>query len=93
MRSAADIKRRCQVGTKLEMIYHVSPATPLPLEREVMVVQSNAIGMSPWPGRTAVSWLYWGKASELRVDDENTFSVLDPDSGEVEMTYRFLQDE
>lgn len=92
MRTAADIKRRCQLGTKLMLIYHIDPAVQVPIDREVIQVQSNAIAMSPWPGRSAPSWLYWGKASELRVEDENTFSVLDPDSGDVEITYRFVTD-
>ena len=92
MRTAADIKRRCQVGTKLILIYHADPAVSTPIDREIVKVQTNAIAMSPWPGRSAPSWLAWGKASELRVDDDNTFSVLDADSGEVEITYRFVTD-
>jgi len=91
MKTFADIKRRLTVGTELDMIYHRYPVKDLvlPMRRVVVKAQSNAVAFSAWPGKDRPAWLWWGKASEYRIDDQDTFSVLDPDSGVVEMTYRF----
>lgn len=88
MRTLADVKRRCQVGAKLQLIAHGDPLVKPPIDREVISVQSNAILMTPWPGRSQPSWLYWPRASDIRIEDPDTFSVLE--EGRVELTYRFV---
>lgn len=87
LRTFADVKRRCQPGTRLVMIRHMDPKVPVPFDRLVVRVQSNALELSPWPGKTRNSWLYWGKAADMRIEDPDTFSVLE--DGQVIMTYRF----
>jgi hypothetical protein len=92
MKTFADVKRRITVGCELDMIYHARPGgAVLPMRRKVMKVQANAIAMTSWSGKPGLSWLYWGKASEVRVDGPDTFSILDPDTGVVQMTYAFCQ--
>ncbi len=93
LKTFADVKRRIEVGTKLDMTYYRPSrvALPtLPVRRTVLIVQSNAVAMTAaFPGKTGPSWLYWGKASECRVDGPDTFSILEED-GEVIATYRFV---
>lgn len=86
----AAIKRRAAVGARLELISHADPkvAVLLPMSRTVLRVQSNAIVMSPWPGRSQPSWLHWGKASDIRIDGPDTFTVLE--DGVPQLTYRFV---
>ena len=90
LRNLSDIKRRAVVGAKLELIAHGdSKVAPLlPMARTVLTVQSNAISMSPWPGRTGASWLYWGRASDIRIDGPDTFTILE--NGAPQLTYRFV---
>jgi hypothetical protein len=86
--SLADIKRRCQVGARMILVaFHETPGFT-PIERVVTRVQSNAIAMTPWPGRTAESWLYWPAAADVRIDGPDTFSVCE--DGKTILTYRFV---
>lgn len=89
MKTLADIKRRAQVGTRMLLMYAAGlPAGHAPIERTITHVQSNAIAMTPWPGRTADSWLHWPVASWVRIEDDDTFTILE--DGRVELTYRFI---
>lgn len=65
----AALKRRLQVGAKIEMVRHdYQPGGAVPEKlrgvREVARVQSNAVQFS------GGSWLYWPKAAEVRADDK-----------------------
>ena len=88
MKTLADVKRRAVVGTRLQLIASAwTPADRPPIERTVTKVQTNAIAMTPWPGKTNDSWLWWPKAMDLRIDDD-TFTVLE--NGYAQLTYRFV---
>lgn len=89
MLTLAEIKRRCVVGAQLELIWMRSWSPDhAPIPRTVTKVQTNAIAMTPWPGRTGDSWLQWPAASEVRSDGPETFTVLE--DGVALLTYRFV---
>ena len=88
MLTFAEIKRRAQVGTELEITWHSDPSVPVPMARTVRRVQSNAIVISPWPGRTGESWLFWHKASDIRIVDDDSFEVLE--DGVRILSYHFV---
>ena len=89
MLNLAEIKRRAVVGAKLQLIWaSFLPADQAPIARTVTVVQTNAIAMTPWPGRTADSWLHWPAAAEVRIDGPDTFTILE--DGMPLLTYRFI---
>jgi hypothetical protein len=88
MLTFAEIKRRAQVGTALEITWHSDPRVPVPMARTVRRVQTNAIVLSPWPGRTGESWLYWPKGSDIRIDGPEAFTVLE--DGQPLLSYRFV---
>ena len=87
MLTLAEIKRRCVVGAQLELTVHRTTG-PAPFARTVTKVQTNAIAMTPWPGKTADSWLQWPAASDVRIDGPDTFTILE--DGVPLLTYRFV---
>ncbi len=89
MLTLAEIKRRCVVGAELELVWaQFLPAGHEAIARTVTKVQTNAIAMTPWPGKTADSWLQWPAANQIRIDGPDTFTVLEDDA--PLLTYRFV---
>lgn len=88
LKTFADIKRRIKVGTRLHGYYHLASWDLR--TRTVEIVQTNAIafeGSAYSSGR--LSWVYWPKASEIRIDGPDTFTILE--DGKPLLTYTFKE--
>lgn len=93
--SLAALKRRCVVGTELEMLAGPPSFTGreivFPWRRIISHVQTNAIvfrGDEFTRGRE--SWLWWPKASYVEVREDG-FTVKDPDgNSRYDLVYRFV---
>lgn len=72
MKTFADVKRNMKLGTKWRCI-HLFDNTDMGV-RKVGKVQTNAVAFLKLDGK--LSWLYWPKAKEICVNDENSFTVL-----------------
>lgn len=90
MKTFADVKRRAIVGATLTMTQYVvngklanGPLVGLP--RKIKLVQTNAIQFEPHKPGSDGSWLFWTKASEVTINDANTFTI----EGDIALTYRF----
>jgi hypothetical protein len=103
MKTFADLKRRCLPGIALELTYHhmfsdptvingnggtttLAPKLAVGMVRTISRSQTNAITFTMESGRE--SWLYWPKAADVRIDDENSFSILE--NGKPIISYRFV---
>jgi hypothetical protein len=81
MKTFADVKRRAVVGATLELEYAegfaVLSKKGNPPARKIAVKQTNAIAFEPcdWSGGKE-SWLWWPKASEIRIIDADTFELV-----------------
>ena len=82
----AELKRKLQVGSKLQIVHH-SYASQVPVERresffgvrEVIKVQSNAIVLSSSRDDKKGSWLTWPKVNQIRFQDDGFEICLDED--------------
>lgn len=97
------MKRRLQIGTRLEMTYsHACDpghswhgVVTLPNVRRIVKAQTNAVALSaPTDGAGALlfdwpSWVWWKGAKSVRIESADTFSILDPDGVRIG-TYRIL---
>jgi len=90
MRTAADIKKRCQIGTVITMTHHswFPKGDLIGVSRPITHRQGNAIAFTPIEGH-GKSWLYWPKASEMRVTGPDTFDVMLGETWDRFMSYTF----
>lgn len=80
MKTLADVKRRAQVGVKVELRY--ADDFPLltrkgnPPVRKIAIVQGKSIAFegTNWSGGRE-SWLEWPKASEVRIVGPDSFEI------------------
>lgn len=93
MKTLADLKRRIEVGTKIEKTEHINIDNGVRVEnprlllggvREVVKVQTKAWVIKNQDGEN--SWLDIPKASELTLN-ENEFTITTWE-GRLQMTYR-----
>lgn len=101
MLTLAAIKRRLVPGVIVTMTYHkhfesvlvvrgntgntvLKDRSPVGIPREVVARQSNGIAFRNKD--MAISWLYWPKASQVRGDGPDSFTILDED-GSPFMSY------
>ena len=106
MLTVNDLKKRVQVGTKLEGVRHntklgYDPDTKEPVYgdkllgvRQVVAVKGKAFAFeAEVNGETVLSWCDFPKASELRYIDNDTFSIFREDSDGrkyKKLTYKFV---
>lgn len=92
MKTLADVKRRAQVGTTLVMEKYVVNGREcagkiVGVPRKIISVHSSSIQFAPVDENSSGSWLYWPKAKDVRIIDEDRF-VTGGDM--VELHYRFI---
>ena len=77
MNTFADLKRRLVKGTKLTMVRHdwYPNGKFMNVERTVIKAQGNAIAMAVDVEDENGSWLYWPKASEVKITGPDTFLI------------------
>lgn len=103
MKTLADIKRRIKVGAKMHTIYHkhimgrdesgraIYKDKDMGV-REVTIKQSNQFALATTKMGTneiVNSWLAYPRASQVKIVDENTFTVLDEVDSPT-LTYKFV---
>jgi hypothetical protein len=93
--SFAELKRRLRVGVKLKLVRHdwARPGGKLNVGdvREIAQVQSNAIAFATPLSDSGLSWLYWGKADQYRIDECGFDVALNPNKGfEQIIRYEFV---
>lgn len=87
MKTWSDVKNRLKVGTTLTQTKH-SGANPVlvGVARKIKYRQTNAIQFEPHQAGKSGSWLYFPKASQVTIVDDNTFAI---DLGWVQIEYKF----
>ena len=73
MKTFADVKRKMRPGTKWRCI-HLFDNTDMGV-RAVGKAQTNAVAFLKPDGK--LIWLFWPKAKDIQIIDENTFIVTD----------------
>ena len=86
MKTIADLKKKIQLGVKLECYNHwVKESLGI---REIGHVQSNSFAFTTLKG--SLSWCNFPKRSEVVFVDNNTFNIINPDNNELILTYKFV---
>lgn len=106
MKTLADFKRRLVLGAKLRVIFHMPRLivrgnvgntvlpTPLPEERTVAKVQTNAVAFDrphmtdKPPGPQRWSWLSFPKAKDFAIEDGKAIIYQE---GKKILTYEFIE--
>jgi len=93
MKTLADIKRRAMPGARLTQTKYkvngVERSGPLlGLTRAVKRVQTISIQFEPHKEGSDGSWLEWPKASGVRIDGPDEFTLVQ-EGGVFELSYRF----
>ena len=83
MKTWADVKRRMSVGTTLTLISFPGNHKFLNVPRKITVRQTNAVCFA------GGSWLRIESAKNIRIEGDDTFSVLLDPTRDLWMTYRF----
>jgi hypothetical protein len=100
MKSLADFKRRVAVGVKVHTTYHGMRIVDGKVVngdidkgvREFSIVQSNqfALRTPHSKGGFINSWCHWPKASELKINSEDSVTILE--NGAPLITYTFVKE-
>ena len=85
MKTFADVKRKMRPGTKWRCI-HLFDNTDMGV-RAVGKAQTNAVAFLKPNGK--LIWLFWPKAKDIPIIDENTFIVTD--IGRPMLKYIFVE--
>lgn len=74
MKTLADLKRKLQLGQKVEIVWHLYGIGPrIKGIREVKHVQTTAVAFANNEG--GLSWLYWEKSGNYLITEKG-FAVL-----------------
>lgn len=87
MKTLAEAKRKMQLGTKAKIVWAHYPHKYLNIEREVSLVQTNAIAFKSLDGHKGPSYLTWPKASEF-VGTDKGFKILE--DGKLLLEYEVI---
>ena len=86
MKTIADLKRKIQLGVKLDCYNHWFKES-LGV-REIGHVQSNSFAFITFKG--TLSWCNFPKKNEIQFVDDKTFNIINPDNKELILTYTFI---
>ena len=86
MKTIADLKRKIQLGVKLDCYNHWFKES-LGV-REIGHVQSNSFAFITLKG--TLSWCNLPKKNEVVFVDDKTFNIINPDNKELILTYTFI---
>ena len=86
MKTIADLKRKIQLGVKLDCYNHWFKES-LGI-REIGHVQSNSFAFNTIKG--TLSWCNFPKKNEVVFIDDKTFNIINPDNKELILTYTFI---